>query len=276
MTKYLLFAFLTLILTLSIAAAGLKRQEGSGVKFYSPYKGVYVVDVDAKAHPEYINIYLSENLETVKEISEKNNAIAALNAGFFDPSNRKTTSYVTINNNTAANPEDNNHFMNNPELKPYLKQFLNRSEFRILDCSGEIKFDIAPHQASSNGCSIKDSVQAGPELVPSLRLEEEAFVVRKNGKIIRQSAAALSKFPRSAIGIKSGHIFLVAISSENYANLPELAKIMSKLGVEKAMAFDGGSSTSMYVNLPDSEKFILNSAKDNGARRVKSAVIIKN
>ena len=56
--------------------------------------------------------------------------------------------------------------------------------------------------------------------------------------------------------------------------LPELADLMKSLGVEQAMAFDGGSSTSLYVNGTD--KFILTSAKDNAARRIKSALIIKN
>ena len=58
---------------------------------------------------------------------------------------------------------------------------------------------------------------------------------------------------------------------------PRASKITGK-GYKEifAMAFDGGSSTSLYVNLPEKSKFILNSAGDNAARHVKSVLIISD
>jgi len=110
-------------------------------------------------------------------------------------------------------------------------------------------------------------------LVPNFNLSKEDFVVKKRSKIIRQSVGALGKYARSAIGIKKDHILLITVGNEAAMTLEEFSKFMKKQNVEKAMAFDGGSSTSLYVNLPDYPKFVLTSAKNNSARRVKSMIL---
>ena len=130
-------------------------------------------------------------------------------------------------------------------------------------------------------CTLVYSIQAGPGLVPDFDLEKEFFILKKDGKIIRESASALQKVARSAIGIKKDRILLVAVSNEKPMTLEELSGFMKNLDVEQAMAFDGGSSTSLYVdkNLigmeTDKPTFVLTSAKDNAARRVKSILIVK-
>lgn len=275
--KTIIFLLLLIIISLT-SGSKLEEQKPEIVKFYSPEKGVYVVDVDVKQCPDCIKPYVSDSLETVEKIGKKTKSLAAINAGFFDPTNTKTTSYVIENGQLVADPALNSNFIDNPNLKPYLPAFLNRSEFRIMDCNINFNnprcFDIAQHNETSGSCKIIHSIQAGPELLPELKLEKEAFVVRKDGKIIRQSAGALGKYARSAVGIKQDHVLFVAVSNEKPMTLPELSDLMKKLGAIKAMAFDGGSSTSLYVN--DKEKFVLTSAKDNAARRVKSVFLIKN
>ena len=67
----------------------------------------------------------------------------------------------------------------------------------------------------------------------------------------------------------------MAVSNNNPMTLEELACFMKEIGTEQALAFDGGSSTSLYVDILEKEKFVLNSAKDNAARRVKSILIVK-
>ena len=243
--------------------------------FASPQKGVYVVDVNLKECSDCIGIYNSDSLETVEEIAKKTGVQIAINAGFFDPSNMMTTSYVVLNSEMVANPVLNKNLTDNPEIQPYLAQILNRSEFRILNCNEQLKFQIAAHTENADNCKIIHSVQAGPDLFPDLKLEEEAFVIKKDGKVIRESAGALGKYARSALGIKKDHILLVAVGSDRGISIPELSKLMKKLNIEDAMAFDGGSSTSLYVNVPGQQPFNLVSAKDHTARRVKSVLFIK-
>ena len=51
------------------------------------------------------------------------------------------------------------------------------------------------------------SAQAGPMLLPDLRLEEEFFVVKNaEGRVIRESASVLHKCARTLIGIKEKEV----------------------------------------------------------------------
>ncbi|HBH17694.1 MAG TPA: hypothetical protein DDX14_01885 [Cyanobacteria bacterium UBA9579] len=276
------YAVLMIFLILAISGSKLGKFEfDKAVNFYSPTKGIYVVDINVKKCPECIVPYVSNSLETVKSVAEKTNSVAAINAGFFDPTNTQTTSYIIENGDLVADPRNNLNLISNPGIEEYLPAILNRSEFRIanchLNCDNYSKiYNIAQHNDPVEmKCEIIHSIQAGPELIPDFKLEEEAFVVKKDGKVIRQSAGALGKYARSAIGIKKDHILLVAVSNENPMTLEEIAEYMKSLEVDQALALDGGSSTSMYVNLPDQPKFVLTSAKDNAARRVKSIILIK-
>jgi exopolysaccharide biosynthesis protein len=274
--------FLLIIITGGLIISGSKIDNAEKkIDFYSPSKGIYIVDVNTKACKDCIKPYVSNSLETVQRVAEKTDSIAAINAGFFDPNNTKTTSYIVKNAKIEADPTLNPDLMDNPGLKAYLPDILNRSEFRIQDCMlnrGDAckTYQIAKHNDPPQmKCGIVDSIQAGPALVPNFKLYDEAFVVKKDNKIIKESAGALGKYARSAIGIKRDHVLLVSISNETPMTLPELADYMKSLNVDQAMAFDGGSSTSLYVNMPDKPKFILTSAKDNSARKVKSVVLIK-
>ena len=277
MKKYKNIAlFLLFIAILIISGAKLEESKPEIVKFYFPQKGVYIVDINAGECPDCIRTYFSGSLETVESAAEKTGAIAAINAGFFDPSNGLTTSYIVKYGKLVGDPALNRHLMNNPDLQKYLPQILNRSEFRILNCGLTKAFEIKQHNLPARqGCGIIDSVGAGPELLPDLKLADEAFVVEENGKIIKQSAGALGKYARSAIAIKDGHILFVAVSNSNPMTLKELANFLKRIGADQAMAFDGGSSTSLYIKMPGQKKFVLTSAKNNAARRVKSMMIVK-
>lgn len=275
---YLLTVFLISILIVS----GSKIENNpKKIDFYSPSKGIYIVDIDIEKCKDCLIPYVSESLETVEQVAEKTNSTAAINAGFFDPNNTKTTSYVVINKNIVADPRKNDALTENEKLKPYLETILNRSEIRIQSCENGFEkiqtvFSINKHQDPvQTGCDIIHSIQAGPELVPDFKIYDEAFIVKKNNKIVKESAGALGKYARSALGIKGNHLLLVAVSNESPMTIPELAEYMKSLDVEQAIAFDGGSSTSMYVNLPDKTKFVLTSAKNNAARRVKSVLLVK-
>ena len=219
-------------------------------------KGIYVVKVDSNYFAQNSSIYLSKDLKTVEQAARKSRAKVAINAGFFDPNNAKTISYILKNNKIIADPRGNERLINNDELKPHLEKIFNRSEFRVYsNC-----FEIKPHNAPILRNNLKYSVQAGPELVPDYNVEKEYF-----GKL------AGSKVARSAIAIKGNEILLIAARN---LTLNELTEFLKTLKVEQGMAFDGGSSTSLYVDLPG-KKLNLNSTKDNTARRVKSVLILK-
>ncbi|WP_313931934.1 MULTISPECIES: phosphodiester glycosidase family protein [Nostoc] len=193
---------------------------------------------------------LSEKVSTVEKFAEKYKAIAIFNAGFFDPANQKTTSYVIIQGKLVADPKQNDRLVNNPKLKPYLGKILNRTEFRHYLCGQNVKYDIALHNESAPvGCQLVDSIGAGPRLLPKLTLVEEGFVDNANK---RDALGSNQPNARTAVGItRDGSVVLVMVaqkpsSGASGISLPALADFMKTLGVEKAMNLDGGSSSSLY------------------------------
>ncbi len=260
-----------LLIVMGIAPA--LSDEMSGINFYSPTKGVFVIDIDTLICNKCIDIYFSDTLETVENVVEKTNALAGINGGFFDPNNKKTISYIYKNNRYIGNPWLNESLINNNVLKKYLDKIFNRAEFRILNCSNTYKYSIKYHSEHTEpGCSLVSSIQAGPILLEKMDLEKEFFVLKKNNKIIRSSAGVLQKHARSAIAIKGDSILLIAISNDNPMTIKKLSTLLKQMDVDSAMALDGGSSTSMYMK---GIKFILNSAKEASARKVKSIILIK-
>ncbi|MFN6537890.1 MAG: phosphodiester glycosidase family protein [Nostoc sp. EkiNYC01] len=194
---------------------------------------------------------LSEKVGTVKEFAQKYGAIAIFNAGFFDPANQKSTSYVIIQGKLVADPKQNDRLVNNPNLKPYLGEIFNRTEFRRYLCGQNVKYDIALHNESTPaGCKLVDSIGAGPRLLPELTLVQEAFVDNANK---RDALGSNQPNARTGVGIThDGSIVLVMVAQKPSArtnsgiSLPALADFMKTLGVEKAMNLDGGSSSSLY------------------------------
>ncbi len=233
-------------------------------------EGVYIVEVNTAKSS--LVPYVSEKLETNENVYKKTGAKLVINAGFFDPKNQKTVSYITINGNLKESPENNENLMNNKVLEPYMDKILNRSEFRILEnTKGKLLYDIALHNdLIPTGYKLKHAIQAGPMLFPDLRLEEEFFILKKDGEIISESASALHKYARTAIGIRDNNVYLFVITNKNPMTLEEVSNLTRKWGMEKSMAFDGGGSTSF-----DSKELHIVSEKDNQARNLKSFLILK-
>jgi Phosphodiester glycosidase len=193
---------------------------------------------------------LSQKVNTVEEFAHKHRAIAILNAGFFDPANQKSTSYVVLQGQLAADPKKNERLVNNPNLKPYLGQIFNRTEFRRYLCGQTVKYDIALHsELPPAGCQLVDAIGAGPRLLPELTLVQEGFVDNANG---RDALGSNQPNARTAVGItRDGSIVLVMVAQKpsagaNGISLPVLADFMKTLGVQKAINLDGGSSSSLY------------------------------
>jgi len=187
-------------------------------------------------------------------MAAKHQTVAAINGGFFDPVNQKTTSIVIRQGVLIADPKLNERFINNPKNAPYLDKMLNRSELRRYICGETIRYDINIRESPiPSGCRLVDALGGGPSLLPELGLIQEGFVSVANGKIVRDALGSNRPNARTAIGItRDGSLVwvMVAQKPENPSNsgmsLPEVANFMKSLGVEKAMNLDGGSSSSFY------------------------------
>lgn len=203
-----------------------------------------------------LSIGLSETLAPLADLAEAAGAIAAINAGFFDPQNGQTTSYVILDGAIAADPRQNDRLMGNPDLQTYLPAILNRSEFRIYDCRGTSQYDIVAHEAPvPAGCQLGEAIGAGPQLLPAMTGAEEAFWADDAaGNRIRDALGSGSPNARSAIGIKPDGTVVLAIAAQVPTQAPggltlfEMADFLADIGVQKALNLDGGSSTGLYLN----------------------------
>ena len=221
---------------------------------------------------------ISPKLDNLESFAQKHNAIGAINGGFFDPENGKSTSHIIVQGQQVADPRNNDRLINNPNLTPYLPKILNRSEFRRYRCSSIWRYDITLHTAPTpTNCQLVDALGGGPGLLP-LNLVEEGFLAIANGQTIRDSLGSSQNNARSAVGIKDNNIIFVMVaqtqSPSSGMSLQALADFMKTLGVEKAINLDGGSSSALYYK----NKTIYGKVDDQGKssqRPIKSVLLIQ-
>lgn len=270
MKKLFLLGLVTLFASVAFAASPIQ------VDFED---GIYHIVLSGDKIKKQINFISSPSLITNKEAHNKSNSLLTINTGFFDPKNQKTISYIVNDTQTIEDPLFNENLMANPVLRQNMQKILNRTEFRVLDCDSKLKYEIAQHNSRVDFlCSVQTSAQGGPQLLPNLRLEEEFFIVKdKEGNIVRESASVLHKTARTLIGIKNleggkqeAHIFIV--TNKHPMDIYESRDLCASYGLDSAMAFDGGSSTSLNY-----KKINVVSTQQSGdtGRALKSFMIIK-
>ena len=236
--------------------------------------GIYHIVLKGEKIKKRIKFLSSDSLITNKEAHQTSQAKLTVNAGYFDPNNQKSMSYIVSDRNTVEDPLLNGSLYENPILRKNMNKILNRTEFRVMECfDGKYKYEIVPHKSSADfGCTVITSAQGGPLVYPQLRLEEEFFIVKNSdGEIVRESCSVLHKTSRTIIGLKEGEAHILIITDEHPMDLYEVHDYVKSLGWDRAMAFDGGSSTSMnYLN-----KYNVTSVGDGAGRSLKSFLIIK-
>lgn len=268
-------AFLKVILmAVTMAFSPAEEAQVPYVRFYNPMDGIYMVKVN-NATDYIIEPIVANELISAKDVYEQDKTMKTLiNGGFFDPINGKTISYVVKNKEVIANPLENERLVENPELQPHMDKILNRGEFRFIKCENNVKkYDIAYHNdAVEQGCEIEHSIQAGPILDDRMDLEKEYFIaLDENNEIIRDSIGVNKKLARSAIGIRKNDVYLFVVTNENPMTIDELSAFLKKKKMEKALAFDGGSSTSF-----ENGGVSVVSTEDEQGRKVKSFLTVKS
>lgn len=265
--KKLLILLLVLLISSNIVKAGVSPIEVT----YND--GIYEIALKGEKIKKRVKFISSDSLITNKEAHQRAKAKLTVNAGYFDPENQKSISYIVSDRNTTDDPLVNENLLQNKFLMRNLDKIINRTEFRVVECDNrKYHYEIVPHKSSVDfGCNIITSAQGGPLVYPQLRLEEEAFIVKKDGEVIRESCSVLHKTSRTIIGLKNGEAHILIITDEHPMDMYEVHEYVKSLGWDRAMAFDGGSSTSMnYL-----DKYNVTSVGDGAGRSLKSFLIVK-
>ena len=233
--------------------------------------GIYHIVLKGDKVKKKVRVYASPNLVTNEEVHKQSGALLTINAGYFDPQNSKTVSYVTMGSQTVEDPMFNENLYANPLLRKNLSKILNRTEFRVVECDNKYKYEIVPHKSPVDfACTVMEAVQGGPLILPKLQLEEEFFVVKDGDKVVRESSSVLHKVARTILGIKDGDLHILIITDEHPMDMYEVQALCKQLGFERAMALDGGSSTSMNYK----DKYSVVSTKGDGAGRMLKSFIM--
>jgi len=241
------------------------------IAYYQLADGLFAVVVKNKNKTYSLEPFVSEGLEKNADVYKNNNAILSVNAGYFDPKNKQTISYVVKDGELIANPEENENLTSNEKLQPFLDKIYERSEFRVLQKGRKIKYDIAKHgDKVEEGWCIKHSIQGGPQLVPEFTAIDEYFLAIENGKVTRDAISVLHKAPRTVFGFKGDDLYIIIATTKYPMTLLQMNALCQKLGLEKAINFDGGGSTSF-----DSQKLHIVSDKNEQARKLKSFWLLK-
>ena len=252
--KFLSFTFLlsfSAIVACSLHKLSLATADIHYQMYRQPTSIVHVVTVYHFSERHILPKVMAE-LTNIEKLAEKSRAIVAINGGYFDPANQKTTSYITRDTVLVADPRTNERLIDNPDLQPYLGKILDRAEFRRYSCDGTIKYDIALRSAAiPDNCILQDALGAGPQLLPEDNSVAEGFTAYQNGKLIRNAIGGDVPNARSAVAITPQQDIILAMVEQRKPDnsgmsLADLATFLKSLGATEAMNLDGGSSSSLY------------------------------
>ncbi|MFP5503721.1 MAG: phosphodiester glycosidase family protein [Candidatus Sericytochromatia bacterium] len=216
---------------------------------------------------------------TVEAWARAQGAMAAINGGFFNHSDGFPVSHVRIDGEARTRPEANQALIGNPALRPILDRILDRRvEWRLLEGPSGPRWAIGAHLAPvRQGDRLVHALQAGPALLPAIDLIGEGFVSRDaRGRINRDGIASGARAARSALGLTpAGDMWWVAAAGDPRAGtgltIAQLAGLMRHLGADRAMALDGGGSTSLvWREGPAFRSFV---GTGQGPARVNSALV---
>lgn len=232
---------------------------------------VYVFKLNTSKIGNKIKPYVLEELDTVQNVYKQNCFQFVVNGGFFDPKTAAPASYVFVDGKMTDNPYDNESLVASFESED-MEKIANRAEFRVLERNnGSLRFDITYHYDEiPKGWCLRHSLQAGPMLLPEMNLEKEHFVKYNGDTVIRDSIDALKRRARTVLGIKGDNIYVIVFAKPGMVTLSEARDYCKKMGFTKAMALDGGGSSS--VRFEDVDIF----SQEKESRRVKSFLVVED
>jgi len=215
-------------------------------------KAVFAVDAEA------------EKLVATSEFGKRNAAIAAVNGNFFDVKNGGSVDYVRMDgkmvNVKRLDKNDNRAFHQRAAV------VIENGKIEIL------KWDGTPDWEQR---LIQKNVLLNGPLLKFKGADEQ----------LDTTAFNRLRHPRTCLGIKpNGRVILLTVDGRNDnsagMNLFELTKIMRWLGCTDAINFDGGGSTTLWVNgFPHDG--VVNFPTDNkkwdheGQRKVANVILVK-
>lgn len=205
-----------------------------------------------------------KELITTSNFGIRDTAIAALNGNFFDVKNGGSVDFVRVNGKV----------INTNRLDKNGERARHQQAAVVID-NGKI---MVKKWDGSTDWETKLSEQ-------NIMLNGPLLTYNTNDELLDTTSFTRLRHPRTCLGIKpNGKILLLTVDgrNENSAgmSLHELTKLMKWLGCRTSINFDGGGSTTLWVNgMPNGG--VVNYPTDNkkwdheGQRKVSNVILVK-
>lgn len=216
------------------------------------------IEIDLKRHQKRIRLAAdSTELKTTSDFAKEQQALVAINGGFFDMKNGGSVDYIRVDGEVI-------NVTKTPSNRANAVLSFDKRQLHI-------QRNTLAHTEDSN---LPNVLVSGPLLI-----EQDTLVALEHNPFND------NRHPRTAIGISPNNtLVLLVIDGRNRMaqgmSLPELSKIMKWLDAENAMNLDGGGSTTMYIK-GATDTDIINHPSDNknfdhqGERSVANIIYLK-
>ena len=207
----------------------------------------YVLEVPPGVEIEPV---LAPKVEKLSVLAKRTHATAAINGSFFNRNDGVPASFIVAKGKVLADPRRNQALVGNPKLKPYLDMIFDRPEWRVWETPAGRQVFFERHGAAAPPeWKLIHAMQAGPLLLPELRLDQGAYLRAGDDGI-----SSRGRVGRSAIGRRSdGYTLLVCLPkppSPGYT-IRELQDLLASFGAVSGMALDGGDAAGLVLKPTD-------------------------
>ncbi len=258
-------SILLLFLQLNIQAQELKHFHITADSSINGPQNIHLIEIELNKLGNNLEIDMAWSdsaLYTTSHFARENNALLAINAGFFSIKDGGSVTYLEDEGKQVS------HRSWKGDKKPDQKTNFNAAF--VLKKSGELKIEWMKSSAEYLESEEEQWVfTAGPML---LQNGEKSDLLDGSFKT--------KKHPRTALCLKQKSLLLITIDGRHFeakgATLPELQNFLKSQGCIDAMNLDGGGSTTMWMN----NKVVTcpsdNQAFDNmGERKVANVLLIR-
>lgn len=246
---------------------GVTHKTGTFTLFGETTRRIHVLDVTLnESNTLGIGLSASNEPSTFRNtvtLCNENDAVAGINAGYFEAGGADKDPYIRINGTTMQAGHTSGvsvHFAN-----AALLIHNNVASVRRLGTSGSTLNQVA---AAIPVAEAENIIVCGPMLI----IDGVIDIVSPTNSHNTSSVA------RTGLGVAAdGRVIMVTVDHNNGANgvtTEQLAKILQALGAVNAMNFDGGGSTTMFVK-DHGTGGLVNLPSGGVQRNVRSVVYVK-
>lgn len=201
--------------------------------------------------------YEQRELKTTSQFASGTQALAAVNAGFFNMKEGGSVSYLKVDNTTI-----NEHSSSNKMITTHSIGINEKGRLLIIP--------NADTQNLAQDKTVDDALFTGPLLLQNNEAAE-----------LPESKFSNNRHPRTCACIKkNGQVLLLTVDGRNAQaqgmSLPELTQLLKLLDCTDGINLDGGGSTTMWIK----GRGVVNHPSDNrqfdaeGERKVANVILV--